>query len=131
MPTHSSAMKTETFDVIAAGGSKVTLMGGVVGAVLTFFISNFVGLIGVLVAILGFWVNLHYKRKADKRRELEFQHDLRMKDNADRRFEEWQRFRIQMARDGVHVPQITDFGALSHASGPWAEKDRKEDDDVG
>lgn len=124
-------MKTETFDAISTTAGKVTVFGAAGSAVLTFVVSNFAGLAGVLIAIVGLLVNLHYKRKADKRRELEFQHDLRMKENADRRFEEWQRFRIQMARDGVHVPQITDFGALAHAAGPWAEQNKAEEDEDG
>ena len=60
-------LKIETIDAIAGAGGKVTLYGGLGTAILTFAINNFVGLMGLLVALLGFWVNLHYKRKADKR----------------------------------------------------------------
>lgn len=124
-------MKTETLDAISATAGKVTVVGAGASAVLTFIVSNFAGLMGVLIALIGLLVNLYYKRKADRRRELELQHDMRMAENADRRFEEWQRFRMQAARDGLHVPPITDFGALSHAAGPWAKKDEQEDDDGG
>lgn len=123
--------KTETLDTIAAAGGKVSLFGGIGSAVLTFAVNNFAGLMGVLIALLGFWVNLHYKRKADKRREQEFLIDTQLKKNADRRFEEWQKFRIESAREGLHVPPITDFGALAPAAGPWVDggKTRSREDE--
>lgn len=128
-------LKIETIDSIAAAGGKVTIFGAAGSALLTFAVNNFAGLMGVLIALLGFWVNLHYKRKADKRREQEFLIDTRLKENADRRFEEWQKHRIEMSRRGIDVPPITDFGALAPAAGPWVDspvtrkrKDEEEDD---
>lgn len=128
--------KTETLDTIAAAGGKVSLFGGIGSAVLTFAVNNFAGLMGALIALLGFWVNLHYKRKADKRREQEFLIDTQLKKNADRRFEEWQKFRMESARQGIQVPPITDFGALAPAAGPWSdgnreERDQRHDDEDG
>lgn len=124
-------MKTETFDTISAVGSKTTIAGAGLSGISLWVTSNLLGIAGVLIALLGVWVNVHYKRKADKRRELEFQHNMRMKENADRRLEEWQAFRMQAAREGMLVPPITDFGPLAHAAGPWAEKNKPEEDEDG
>lgn len=122
-------MKTETIDTLANVGSKVTAAGAATSVVGTFILQNITGLLGVVIALIGVLINVHYKRKANKRRDLEFQIDSRMKENADRRFEEWQKFRMEMARNGTHVPPITDFGALAPAVGPWADRRKPDDDD--
>lgn len=118
-------MKIETLDTISNVAGKVTTISGFGGAV-AFVLNNLIGLIGVLVALVGLLVNIHYKRKADKRREQEFLIDTQLKKNADRRFEEWQKFRMESARQGLHVPPITDFGALAPAAGPWSDGSREE-----
>ena len=122
-------MKTETIDTLANVGSKVTAAGAAASVVGTFILQNITGLLGVVIALIGLLINVHYKRKANKRREQEFLIDSRLKENADRRFEEWQKFRMEMARSGRHVPPITDFGALAPAIGPWADQRKPVDDD--
>lgn len=128
-------MKTETLDTLANVGSKVTATGAAASVVGTFILQNITGLLGVVIALIGVLINVHYKRKANKRRDLEFQIDSRLKENADRRFEEWQKFRMEMARGGVNVPPITDFGALAPAAGPWVDarkpvdRDEEEEED--
>lgn len=60
-------MKIETIETLANVGSKTTAGGAVVGGIGAFIASNFVGLAGILIALIGVWVNIHYKRKAAKR----------------------------------------------------------------
>lgn len=128
-------MKTETLDTLANVSSKVTTAGATTSVIGTFLVNNIVGIAGLVIALLGYLTSAHYKRKADKRREQEFQIDSRLKENADRRFEEWQKFRMEMARKGQNVPPITDFGALAPAAGPWVDgsrtrsRDGEEEDD--
>ncbi len=64
-------MKIEAIEQIATAGSRTSLWGGALGAVAAFLTSNFVGLLGVLVALLGLLVNLHFRRKADRRMQAE------------------------------------------------------------
>lgn len=122
-------MKTETLETLANVGSKVTATGAATSVVGTFILQNFTGLLGVVIALIGVLINVHYKRKANKRRDMEFVIDTRLKENQDRRFEEWQKFRMDMARKGVDVPPITDFGALAPAAGPWIEPRKAEEDE--
>lgn len=62
-------MKIETFEQIASVGNRTTLVGGTAGAVGAFLTSNLVGLLGVLVALIGVLVNIHFKRSARRLRE--------------------------------------------------------------
>lgn len=62
-------MKIETFEQIASVGNRTTLVGGTAGAVGAFLTSNLVGLLGVLVALIGVLVNIHFKRAARKQRD--------------------------------------------------------------
>ena len=69
-------MKIETIETLATAGNKTTMAGAAMGGVGAFMASNLIGIIGVLVAIVGALVNLHYRRKANARHEAE--HELRM-----------------------------------------------------
>lgn len=69
-------MKIETIEGLAKAGNGTTLAGAAMGGVGAFLASNLIGIAGVIVALLGVAVNLHYRRKANKRHELE--HQLRM-----------------------------------------------------
>ena len=122
-------MKTETIDTLSNVGSKLTATGlGTIGlGWLTAELA--LGITGALATLLGLLVNFHYKRKASKRRDLEFQIDTRLKERADQRLEEWQKFRMEMARAGVSVPPATDFGALAPMAGPWADPSNPIEDD--
>lgn len=69
-------MKIETIEGLAKAGNGTTLAGAAMGGVGAFLASNLIGVAGIVVALLGVWVNLHYRSKANKRHELE--HQLRM-----------------------------------------------------
>lgn len=122
-------MKTETLDLIAAGGSKVTVAGGIGSAILTYLVSNFIGLIGLLIALLGFLVNFYYKSKANRRRQTEFERNqiaqdlqlqLHQAESIQRR--EYMKLRMEILRAGGNPgPLPADFGALAPAAGPWTE----------
>lgn len=129
-------MKTETLDSISTAGNVTTWTGAAIGGLLTFLISNFVGLVGILIALLGFWVNSHYKSKADKRRQAEEErnqiaHNLEMelrKVQSDQWVAEskqraaYMELRMEILRAGGNPgPVPTDFGALAPAAGPWSE----------
>ena len=60
-------MKTETIELLAGAGSKTSIAGAAVGGIGAFLASNFIGIAGVVVALLGVLINMHYRRKADKR----------------------------------------------------------------
>lgn len=62
-------MKIETIEQIASVGNRTTLVGGTAGAIGAFVASNLVGLLGVLVALIGVLVNIHFKRAARRLRE--------------------------------------------------------------
>lgn len=67
-------MKSEAIDLtIAATGSKITYAGAGVGGLGWFLSSEFVGVIGILIALAGFCVSWYYKRKASQRMEKESQ----------------------------------------------------------
>ncbi|UIS65499.1 holin [Acidovorax phage AP1] len=63
------SMNVETIEQIASFGNRTTLVGGTAGVIGAFIASNLVGLLGVLVALIGVWVNIHFKRAARKLRE--------------------------------------------------------------
>ncbi len=71
-------MKIETIEAIATAGSRTTVGGATIGAIGAFISSNMVGVGGLFIALLGVIVNVHFRRKADKRMQVE--HDLRMKE---------------------------------------------------
>ena len=61
---------------VAASASKVMYTGGGVAST-GFVLSNeVIGLVGLLIALAGFFVNLYYKRRDDKR--LQAFHDAKM-----------------------------------------------------
>lgn len=64
-------MKTEAAELAVAGAAtKTTYITGAASAVLGFLGSNaFAVIFGALIALATFLVNLHYKRKADRRAE--------------------------------------------------------------
>lgn len=92
-------MKTETIEALANIGSKTTAVGAGVGGVGAFIASNFVGLVGLFIALLGLLVNVHYRRKADKRHA---QAALLYKAEADARGRE-RDLRMDLMRAGVPV----------------------------
>lgn len=71
-------MKIETIEALATAGSRTTVGGATIGAIGAFISSNMVGVGGLLIALLGVIVNVHFRRKADKRMQVE--HDLRIKE---------------------------------------------------
>lgn len=96
-------MKIETIETLANVGSKATATGAVVGGVGAFIASNFVGLVGLFIALLGLLVNVHYRRKADKRHA---QAALLYKADADARARE-RELRMDLMRAGVPVSEPT------------------------
>ena len=70
-------MRQEAIDAAAAGIGSKAMYGGAAASWLGWFLSNeFFGLVGVLVAVIGLYVNIHFKHKANERAERE--HKLRM-----------------------------------------------------
>lgn len=62
--------------VIAASAPKVMYGGGFAGGYGFLTSNQFLGLMGLLVAVAGFVVNWYYKREENKRQKLE--HELRV-----------------------------------------------------
>lgn len=71
-------MKIETIEAIATAGNRTTVGGATIGAIGAFISSNMIGIGGLFIALLGVIVNVHFRRKADKRMQVE--HDLRIKE---------------------------------------------------
>lgn len=69
-------MKTETLEAIADVSSKVTTAGATTSVIGTFLINNMVGVIGLVIALIGYLTNAYYKHKAHERHAAE--HELRM-----------------------------------------------------
>lgn len=69
-------MKTETLDQLAALGNRTTGAGASIGVLGVITSSQFVGLAGVVIALIGVLVNWYYKDKASRRADKE--HDLKM-----------------------------------------------------
>lgn len=104
-------MKTETIEAISNGGAKIMVAGGGVSAFSIWLASNILGLVGVFVALIGLWVNIHYKRKADKRHEQAHQILTRRTEVSI----EATRLRMEIMRTtGIPVPDTpeSDFGTL-------------------
>ena len=70
-------MNEEIETVIAATASKVTYGGASTSAVAWILSSEFGMLVGIVLGLGGFIVNLYYKRKQDKREQAE--HEKKMK----------------------------------------------------
>lgn len=97
-------MKLETIETLASAGNKTTLAGAAVGGIGAFVASNFIGIAGIFVALLGVLVNRHYRQKADRRQAAE--HELRQRERH---------LRIELMRatgQPVWPTHDTDLGAL-------------------
>jgi hypothetical protein len=69
-------MRTETIDQLAVLGNRTTGAGAGLGVYGWLTSSQFIGLAGVVIALIGVLINWHYKAKAHRRSEAE--HELRM-----------------------------------------------------
>lgn len=124
-------MKTETFDTLANVGDRVTLTGAGLSVVGTFILQNITGLLGVLLALVGLLINVHYKRKASKRRDLELALNTRATEQAIelQRVEAEQKrseraLRMELMRAGVNVgPQPSDLAPLCPIPSIGAQED--------
>ena len=115
-------MKTETLDSLANVGSKVTAAGATTSVVGTFLVNNIVGIAGLLIALLGYLTSTHYKRKADKRRDLETAANLKSAEQAYQHRAELFELRKELMRAGVPVGPESDLTPLTR--GPEDEDER-------
>lgn len=93
-------MKSEALDLtIAAVGSKTTYVGAGVSGLGWFLSNQFFGLMGVLIAMAGLWMNWYFKRKADQRLDVEAEH---------RRQEREMRMDLMRATGVPHFPPSSD-----------------------
>lgn len=76
MKINIAEMHERVEQVIAASAPKVTYAGGAMGGSGFLLNDKVIGLLGLVIAVAGFLVNWHYKRKDDKRRQVE--HEARM-----------------------------------------------------
>lgn len=80
MPVGRSMKITELHEraeqLIAASAPKVTYAGGAMGGSGFLLDDKVIGLLGLAIAVAGFLVNWYYKRKDDKR--LQVEHEARM-----------------------------------------------------
>lgn len=106
-------LKTETLDTLANVGSKVTAAGATTSVVGTFVLQNITGLLGVLIALIGVLINVHYKRKADKRRELEARLNVRATEQTIQQRAEMFQLRMELMRRGISVGPPSDFAPLA------------------
>lgn len=128
------SLKTETLDTLANVGSKVTTAGATTSVVGTFLINNMVGLVGLLIALLGYLTNVHYKRKASKRRDMELVLNTRATEQALelQRVEAEQKMaeralRMDLMRAGVNVgPPPSDLAPLDMIPMPRGPEDDDE-----
>lgn len=60
---------TETALAAASAGNKTTIAGGSLASFGWIASSEFAALCGVAIAVIGLIVNVHYRRKADKRED--------------------------------------------------------------
>lgn len=65
-------MKVETIETLAMAGNRATGAGASMGLYGWLASSEFVGLAGVAIALLGMLVNMYYRRKADMRAHHEY-----------------------------------------------------------
>lgn len=125
-------MKTETLDTLANVGNRVTVTGAGMSVVGTFVLQNITGLLGVLLALIGLLINVHYKRKASKRRDLELALNTKATEQALelQRVESEQKraeraLRMELMRAGVNVgPPPSDLAPL-----PGVVESRPPEDD--
>lgn len=117
-------MKTETLDSLANVGSKVTAAGATTSVVGTFLLNNLVGIIGLLIALAGYLTNVHYKRKASKRRDLETAMNLKAAEQAYQHRAELFELRKDLMRKGIPIAPPSDFASLPPAPGPEDEDER-------
>lgn len=114
-------MKTETLDALANLGSKATAAGATTSVVGTFLLNNAIGVFGALIALIGLLINVHYKRKASKRRDIELALNTRATEQALelQRVEAAQKvaeraLRMDLMRAGVDVgPPPSDLAPLT------------------
>lgn len=127
-------MKTETLDTLANVGSKFTAAGATTSVVGTFLVNNAIGIFGALIALIGLLINVHYKRKASKRRDLELALNTRATEQALelQRVESEQKraeraLRMELMRAGVPVgPPPSDLAPLSGVNEPRPAEDDDE-----
>lgn len=128
-------MKTETLDTLANLGSKATAAGATTSVVGTFLLNNAIGVFGALIALIGLLINVHYKRKASKRRDLESALESRAKEqamqlqamDAEQKRAYWE-LRMELLKGGVDVgPPPSDIAPLcvvAVSRGPEDEDER-------
>lgn len=149
-------MKIETIETLANVGSKTTAGGAGLGVAGAFIASNFIGLAGIVIALLGVWVNVHYKRKAAKRyaeesaarearhaarNEMQIalgKQAMQLREEArQQKAEEWKaRMEFMKATGRPPVdPPPTDWGALEELKftdeGDHAREEREREEDDG
>lgn len=66
-------MKNETVDTLANVGGRITYTGGGIAGFSWILSSEFFGLIGCLVAVIGLLINFHFRREANRRHQAEFE----------------------------------------------------------
>lgn len=119
-------MKTETIDTLSNVGSKITAGGlGAIGfGWLTAELA--LGIVGAVATLTGLLVNFHYKRKANARRQREFEMNMAVAEEGRIRAAEIHSVKVEMLRAGLKVP-ASDFAPLAPAEGPWSEGQREDD----
>lgn len=119
-------MKTETIDTLSNVGSKLTAGGlGAIGfGWLTAELA--LGIIGAVATLLGLLVNFHYKRKANARRQREYEMNMKLAEERRVRDAELHGIKVEMLRAGLKVPN-SDFAPLARAEGPWSAGQREDD----
>jgi hypothetical protein len=72
-----------------------------------------VGIVGLLIALAGYLTSAHYKRKANKRRELESELNRRDAEQRYRQREELFELRKELMRKGIPVAPPSDLAPLA------------------
>jgi hypothetical protein len=119
-------MKTETIDTLSNVGSRLTAGGmGFIGfGWLTAELA--LGIIGAVATLVGLLVNFHYKRKANARRQREYEMNMKVAEEGRIRAAEIHRIKVQMMLANI-TPPASDFAPLAPAEDPWSQG-QKEDD---
>lgn len=112
-------MKTETLDTLADVGSKVTATGAATSVVGTFLINNMVGIVGLLIALLGYLTSAYYRHKANKRRDLEaalsaeaMRHAMQLQSQDAEQKKAYWVLRMELLKNGVDVGPPSDVAPL-------------------
>lgn len=72
MPHRSSSMRDAAIEASAIGFTAKATQGGAAAGLLGWFVQvNWLGLTGVLVAVIGLVANLYFQRRRDKREHAE------------------------------------------------------------